>query len=132
MIGEELQTDHFAVTLNTCLVADSVNTGNKFSDLKEEPNAAFLILDTTFKNTDTESRMISAGSIFILINGKPYEFDKTESIMADGYTSVLDQINPFLSKSTKLVYKIPKEIRGQVFWEPGRNSKHHRFYCRDL
>ena len=63
--------------------------------------------------------MLMDGSVWINYNGKDYEFDKSESIMAEGWGLVLDQINPLISKTTNLVYKIPAEIKGDIYWQPG-------------
>jgi len=63
--------------------------------------------------------MLMDGSVWINYNGKDYEFDKSESIMAEGWGLFLDQINPLISKTTNLVYKIPAEIKGDIYWQPG-------------
>lgn len=131
-IGESLSTDYFQITLNKVSVDKKINTGNQFADLDEEPGNKFLILDITFKNIDDESRMFSDGSVYINYNGKEYEYDKSETIMLEGWGTLLDQINPLTSKTTKLVYKIPAEISGPVYWEPGRNSDDKRFFCGNL
>lgn len=103
-------------------VVNKVNTGNQFSDLKSEPGTKYLVLDVTFKNTDSESRMLTDGEVHITYNGKDYNFDKSETIMAEGYGLFLDQINPLTQKSTKLVYKLPEEINGVAYYNPGRAS----------
>ena len=122
-IGEVLKTDYFEVTVNKVGVDTWINTGNEFSDLKEEDGSKFIVLNVTFKNIDNESRMIVEGSLFINYNGKDYKFDKSETIMADGWGLMLDQINPLIKKTTKLVYKIPNEITGNVYYKPGRTDQ---------
>lgn len=71
----------------------------------------YLIINVTFKNTNNESRMLIDGSVWINYNGKDYEFDKSETVMAEGYGILLDQSNTLISKTTNLVYKIPAEIK---------------------
>jgi hypothetical protein len=105
---------------------------SSFSEYKPDTGNAFLILNTTFKNIDTESRTIVDGSVFIISNGKEYEFDKSETIMADGYGVFLDQINPLTSKTTKLVYQIPVDIKGKLYYNPGRSDKDQRVYLGNL
>ncbi|MCF8354997.1 MAG: DUF4352 domain-containing protein [Melioribacteraceae bacterium] len=131
-IGESLSTDYFQITLNKANVDTKVNTGNQFADLDEEPGNKFLILDITFKNIDDESRMFIDGSVYINFNGKEYKYDKSETIMLKGWGTMLDRINPLTTKTTKLVYKIPTEISGAVYWEPGRNYDDKRFFCGNL
>jgi hypothetical protein len=122
-VGQPLQTEYFAVTANKVSVKDRVSTGNEFADLKAEPGNKYLIINATFKNTDQESRMIMDGSVWINYNGKDYEFDKSETVMLEGWGTMLDQINPLTSKTTNLVYKIPAEIKGTALWNPGRSDK---------
>jgi hypothetical protein len=131
-VGEVLRTEYFDVTVSKIYIDDNVNTGNSFSSLKKENGAVYLILTTTFKNIDNESRMIDDGSVFINYNGKEYEYDHAEPIMAEGWGIMLDQINPLTSKSTNIVYKIPKEIKGPAFYEPGRNSDSKRIYLGNI
>lgn len=64
--------------------------------------------------------MLIDGELLINYNGKDYTFDKAETILAEGYGLLLEQINPLTTKKTKLVYKVPSELRGSIFWKPGR------------
>jgi len=131
-IGQTLKTDYFEVTVSKAGLTNKINTGNQFSDVAAEQGNQFLVMTTTFKNIDNESRMITDGSVFINYNGKDYEFDKSETIMADGFGLFLDQINPLTSKTTKLVYKLPAEIKGPAYYKPGRSSDDERIYLGDL
>lgn len=127
-IGDILHTRYFDITVNKAGTRDRINTGNEFANLKPENGIMYLFINATFKNIDNESRMLSEGSIWINYNGKDYEFDKSESIMADGWGLFLDQINPLTSKTTNLVYKIPIEIKGDVYWQPGRADTDQRIF----
>lgn len=126
-IKDTLLTDYFQIILNKAYVSKTINTGNEFANLKAESGNTFLILNVTFKNIDNESRLFAEGSVFINYNGKLLEFDNTELILDEKWGSFLDQINPLISKTTNLVYKIPDGLEGQFLWEPGRNSKNKRF-----
>lgn len=131
-IGQILSTRYFDVTINTVDTYKSVNLGNVYLDLKEEPETNYLVLNITFKNTDNESRMITDGEVLVNYNGKEYKFDKSEPVLADGWGLFLDQINPLTSKTTTLVYKIPKEISGKAFYKPGRASRKDLIYLGSL
>lgn len=122
-IDDVVHTKYFDITVNEAKTRDRVSTGNQFSDLQAENGNMYLIINTTFKNTDNESRMIFEGSVWINYNGKDYEFDKSEPIMADGWGLFLEQLNPLTSKTTNLVYKIPTEIKGDIYWQPGRSDE---------
>jgi hypothetical protein len=131
-VGEVLSTEYFDVVVNNVTTSEKVRTGNQYTDLNAEPGISYLILNVTYKNTDNESRMISEGAVFINYGGKVYQYDKSEPIMAEGWGIFLDQINPLTSKTTNIVYKIPTEIKGSAYYEPGRNFASKRIYLGDL
>lgn len=111
---------------------DRVNTGNEFADLKPEQGNMYLVINATFKNIDKESRMLLDGSVWINYNGKDCEFDKSETVMLEGWGLLLDQINPLTSKTTHLVYKIPAEIKGNAYWQPGRADSGQKILLGNL
>ena len=127
-VGQVLSTEYFDVVVNKITTSDRLSTGNQFADKDPEPGILYLIINVTYKNTDNESRMINEGSVFINFEGKEYEYDKSESIMLSGWGYFLDQINPLMSKTTNIVYKIPTEISGYAYYEPGRNYDSKRIY----
>lgn len=131
-VGQVLKTDYFDIVVNRVSFENSVRTGNEFADLAPEQGIVYLIFNVSFKNTDTESRMLSEGSVWINYNNKDYEFDKSEGVFIDGWGLLLDQINPLVTKTTNLVYKIPSEIKGSVYWKPGRSSKNQRIFLGNL
>lgn len=131
-IGQTLKTAYFEVTVSKAGLTNKINTGNEFSDLAAEPGNQFLLITATFKNIDNESRMLTDGAVFINYNGKEYEFDKSEVVMADGYGLLLDQINPLTSKTTKLVYKLPAEIKGPAYYQPGRANDDEKIFLGNL
>jgi hypothetical protein len=131
-IGETLHTDYFDIIVNKVSLEDRVNTGNKFADLKPEQGNLYLIINVSFKNTDSESRMLMDGSVWIEYNGKNYQFDKAETIMLEGWGLLFDQINPLTTKTTNLVYKIPAEIKGPAYWQPGRAKKSQKIFLGNL
>ena len=92
----------------------------------------YLIINASFKNTDKESRMLMDGSVWINYNGKNYEFDKAETVMLEGWGLLLDQINPLTTKTTNLVYKMPAEIKGNAYWQPGRANRDKKILLGNL
>ncbi len=131
-IKEPLNTTYFAVTVNSVNVKNRVRTGNQFADLKPEAGSSYLILNTTFKNIDNESRMLSDGAVIINYNGKDYNFDKSETVMLKGWGILMEQLNPLTSITTNLVYKIPAEISGQAYYYPGRSASGDRIYIGEV
>lgn len=131
-IGEILHTEYFDVSVEKVMMAEKIETGNIYADPKPDAGSRFISFKTTFKNTDTESRMILDGTLVIYYNGKEYKFDKSETILADGWGLLLDQINPLVSKTTRIVYKIPNEIEGHAFYIPGRAESNQRIVIGNI
>ncbi len=132
-IHEILHTRYFEVTVNKIDIYDKVLTGNKFADLKPESGIRYLVLNVTYKNTDIESRRILEGSIYIVDdNNKKYKFDKSEHVMSDGWGLTLERINPLVSKTANLVYKIPATIKGSVYYNPGRSDDTQLIFLGNL
>ena len=131
-VGEILHTDYFDITVNKVYLEDRVNTGNQFADKKQEAGNMYLIINASFKNTDNESRMLMDGSVWINYNGKNYEFDKAETMMLEGWGLLLEQINPLTTKTTNLVYKIPAEVKGAAYWQPGRANSNQKILLGNL
>lgn len=130
-IGDTISTDYFDVTLHNVLFRNEVKTGNQFADKKGDSDSIFVIMDITFKNTSQESRMIQEGELIINFDGKDYKFDKSEVIMLEGWGVLLDQVNPFVSKRTKIVYKISRDEANYMVYIPGRNSGKKGFLIYD-
>lgn len=126
------QVGYFDVTVNDCALSKSINTGNQFSTVKADPDARFLTVNATFKNTDNEGRLPLAGSLFISRDGKDYTFDTTETVMSEGYGIRLRSLNPLIKLTTKIVYKVPNELSGDVYWRPGRNAEDKKLWCTYL
>ena len=118
-IGEPLKSKYFDVTVNGVGSFGAIQY-NSYSKLPKEEGYFYLVLNTTFKNMDSESRMIIDGEILINYNGKEYKFDHSETVVEEGWGTLLDQINPLTSKTTNIVYKIPSEISGPAYYRPGR------------
>lgn len=125
---ESATIGYFNVSTGENRIARKVGTGNSFVEPKADADSRFFIVDARFKNTDTESRLPLEGSLFISYNGKQYEFDSTEPIMLEGYNIWFRKVNPLITVKTKIVYRIPNEIEGEVFWRPGRNKDDTRLW----
>lgn len=126
------QVGYFDVTVNDCTISKSIDTGNRYSTVKPDPDARYLTVNATFKNTDNEGRLPMEGSLFISKDGKDFKFDTTESIMSEGYGIRLRSLNPLIKLNTKIVYKVPNELSGDVYWKPGRNAQDKKLWCTYL
>lgn len=119
---------HFEVSASKAYATNKVGTGNKYAEPKQWEGSRFFVVNASFKNISTESRLPVGGSLFINYNGKDYEFDTVESIMLEGYNIWFKSINPLITMKTKIVYRIPNEVNGEVFWRPGRNPTDTRLW----
>ncbi len=118
-VGSTLKSDKWEITLNSFKSVKTIKTGNEFLDPAPDPYAKYVILNVTYKNIDDTGRTLTdSGQLYIDYNGKNYEFDKTESILSDGWGLFLESMNPLTKKTTNIVFKVPSEIKGKVFWLP--------------
>jgi hypothetical protein len=127
-IGEAITTDFFKIQLNEVYTTRKIDTGNPFSDVRAQNGNKFLVLDITFKNISNESRIFTPGNLQLVYNGQELQYDHQETVMADGWMTLLDQINPYTVKHTRIVYQIPLDLLGDIYWIPGRNSNNNGFH----
>jgi hypothetical protein len=125
---EKAAIGYFEVSADKAYATNKVGTGNQFIEPKNWEGSRFFIVNASFKNLDTESRLPFGGSLYINYNGKDYVFDTVEPIMLEGYNIWFRSVNPLITMKTKIVYRIPNEIEGEVFWRPGRNSSDTRLW----
>ncbi len=124
---------YFRTAINTCTVAKSVGTGSQYLEPERWQGSQFVVLDVSFKNEDTEGRLPFEGALVIKQpDGKKLRYDSSETIMAEGYGIGFKSVNPFITMPTKLVFRIPDDITGEVLWEPGRNPDGKKLWCTFL
>lgn len=126
------QVGYFDVTVNDCTISKTIDTGNRYSTVKPDPDARFLTVNATFKNTDNEGRLPLEGSLLISKDEKDFKFDTTETVMSEGYGIRMKSLNPLIKLNTKIVYKVPNELSGEVYWKPGRNAEDKKLWCTYL
>lgn len=125
----QARVGYFTIKVHKCYVKSLPLTGNPYTEPKEWPGSRFLVVDASFKNEDNEGRLPSEGSLIINYQGRPLRYDNTESILQDGYGIYFKSVNPLISMPTRIVYRIPDSVSGEVSWEPGRNSEGKKLWC---
>ena len=115
-----MKTEYFDIKVNEAKIQDAVNTGNEFADLKKENGNKYIIVDVTLKNTDKESRMMFDGELLVDQGGSTLKYENAETVMEDGWGLIMDNINPGVTKTTKIVYKVPADLKGIVYYHPSR------------
>jgi hypothetical protein len=120
-LNQWMPTEYFSVMVKAVKIVDHL-TIDELNELKREEGNKYLIVDIALKNTDKESRLMFDGEI-TTADGK--SFEQTETVMAEGY-GIMDNINPGVQKNTKLVYKIPADLSGKLYYHPARSSSSDR------
>jgi hypothetical protein len=127
-----IRAGDFSVKINSWTLADRVLTGNEFLDVPPESGIIYLIIDVTFKNMANEPKRLFDGTLIVKDGKQIYKFDHSETIMAKGWGILLDSINPLVSMTTKLVYKLSTEMKGTVYWQPTGANAGNQFILGDL
>ena len=130
-LGEPAEIDYFEVILGSCEIQSMILTGDEYTSVVSPPGQDFLILSVTFRNIDTEGRMLGEGSAILRSKGREYEFDDTQLVLADGWALALESINPLISHSGKIAFGVPEGLAPEDFsWRPERNSDDVEIECR--
>lgn len=121
---------YFDVSVKSCIVASTVGTKYQISEPEKWDGSQFVVVDARFRNMDKEGRLPFEGSLIIKApNGDEFKYDNSETIMAKGYGIYFKSVNPLVTMPTKIVYRIPSDIEGEILWEPGRNAEGKRLWC---
>jgi len=119
-IGDIVKTKYFEVTVNSASFQNRVGdvnfpvypgTGNKF-----------LVIGVTYKNTDTEARFLMSGEVLVRVDKKEILYETAEVVFADEYI-VFDSLNPMVTKTGLVVFKVPEGLKGEIFYKPARSSE---------
>ena len=121
---DSARIEHFDISIDSCEVRDTVGARNRAAEPEAWPDSRYLVMQTRFKNTDTEGRVPIAGSALLTMGSRTFEYDHTETVLEQGFGIGLQPVGPLLTLRTKIVYRIPRDATGEVFWKPGRNPAH--------
>lgn len=121
-LGDALHTEYFDVTIKKAYETQQLETGNQFTDKVATSGQKFVVLEAIFKNTDNESRVITDGKLILVKDGKEYAMEKSEDIMVEGWGIMLKNINPLSALNTNIVYQIPDDFKGSIYYEPARGN----------
>ncbi|WP_156291376.1 DUF4352 domain-containing protein [Oceanobacillus salinisoli] len=113
-IGEPAMIADVTFTVNEIEETNEIDSGNEFIE-NAETDGKFIVLDVTVQNDKSESITIDS-SYFKIITGNNVEYDPVTSgevmmAMGDDMNDFfLEQINPGLSKSGKVVFEVGADV----------------------
>lgn len=119
-VKDTLHTQYFDVKVESVDISPGIEIPSAYISTMAGDGNVFVILKVVFTNTDIETRSAEEGVLYVRQNGKQYSFEKTETVMAPGWGLFFDPINPLMSQTTNIIYKIPDGIKGEILWQPGR------------
>lgn len=120
-IGGLLHAGSFDITIKNASVSEILKTGNELADPKPQQGSQFLVIDGDYKNTDSTTHTLSSGYVAVDVDGKKLIYNKAELILNDGWGLIFEKVGPLITKSTKLVYRIPLNLKGKVYFYPFNN-----------
>ena len=123
-IGEPFVTNHFEVTVSGIKAVDSQKI-DVLTSLDKEEGVKYLIISVSAKNISAESKsLISAGKLILGDGEDKIEIANDETLLSEGYGAFLEEVNPKISKKTKLVYKIPADYADKtIIWDAFGSDK---------
>ena len=111
-IGEKATVSDVTFTVNGVEETNEIKSGNQFID-NATTEGKFIIADVSIENRQKEALTINSSFFMIkTADGTTYEaVSSAEVTMAMGDTDFfLQQINPGLSKSGKVVFEVPADL----------------------
>lgn len=124
--GDGQDSDAAAIKpLDTQLV--SAHATNRISlpgldDKQPAKGNHFVVLDVAVRNTDTQPRVFSEGQIIAADASRERTFPTPVNIFADGYLQ-LQVLPPASAARGKIVYEVPDDARGVLYWVPGGDTQ---------
>jgi len=93
-----------------------------FEDKQPAKGNHFVVLDVAVRNTDTQPRVFSEGQIIAADASRERTFPAPVNIFADGYLQ-LQVLPPAAAARGKIVYEVPDDARGVLYWVPGGDTQ---------
>ena len=93
-----------------------------FDDKQPAQGNHFVVLDVAVRNSDTEPRVFSEGQIVAANASRERTFSTPVNIFADGYLQ-LQVLPPSTGARGKIVYEVPDDTSGVLYWVPGGDTR---------
>jgi Domain of unknown function (DUF4352) len=127
-----LRTRYFNVVVDTAEIFDSINDIDALMSLPYEAGNEYFVINISFKNTDNESKMMPDGELGISHGNSETKYDSPEILMMKGWGVLMENIEPGITKKTRIVYKIPAGITGKAYYYPDVSYNQDRIFLADF
>ena len=98
------------------------NDGKGYSGTEDD---IWLAINVTYRNIGIERKKVDFGTISVIHNQKKYVFTRSDFRGELEWEMILDHQDV---RTMDLVYKIPFEIQGAIYFEPENNYEGNRIY----
>ncbi|MDP4265063.1 MAG: DUF4352 domain-containing protein [Bacteroidota bacterium] len=127
-----LRTRFFNVVVDTVEIFDSIDDGNDLVTLPYEAGNEYFVINISFKNTDNESKMMPDGELGISRGNNELKYDNPEILTMRGWGVLMENIEPGITKKTRIVYKIPAGVSGKAYYYPDISYNQDRIFLADF
>jgi len=112
--GDRVEVGNFAYTVNSYYTTDKIGRDLMGTFMGEKADGIFLVVDVTIENIGKESKTIWASNIKVVDDQKrTFEHDTAaEFYLENDQKFIFEQLQPGLPKTGKIVFDVPKDIRG--------------------
>jgi hypothetical protein len=127
-----LRTRFFNVVVDTTEIFDSIKDIGELVSLPYEAGNEYFVIFISFKNTDNESKMVPDGELGVSRGNNEIKYDDPETLTTRGWGTLMENIEPGITKKTRIVYKIPADISGKAYYYPDISYNQDRIFLTDF
>ena len=114
-LGEEVVVGGLAYTFHSYETKDIIGEYIFNNLMGEKADGIFLVFDVTIENKGDESKNLWASYVKIIDDQeRKFEHDSTAEIYLKEDSFTFEQIQPGLPKRGKIVFDVPKNIKGSI------------------
>jgi len=114
--GDKVEVGNFAYIINSYYTTDKIGQDLMGTFMGEKADGIFLVIDVTIENIAKESKTIWASNVQVVDDqDRTFEHDTTAEIyLEDDQGFSFEQMQPGLPKTGKIVFDVPKDIKGNL------------------
>lgn len=132
-VGEKVEVGKLAYQVNNVSATNEIASDNQFIE-SATTEGQFVLIDITAYNNDSETRMVDS-NMFKVEDDQGREFEPTSDaevmmVVEDMSDFFLQDINPGLSKTGKVVFELPADVTSYTLevssgfgWSGGEYAK---------